>query len=311
MNKSNTEYLGRGIHNDKFLKSLINGNLKRMLVTVNADDDLDIQIRNNYLSIYYKGGSIAKVNSEKSIEFDEFYFYLGMKKTPKKVIMADKSIVQGLRTKRNLLTQKFKTGDYEDYFATAKEIINNWLVVNPKPERMEQHQLSISNKYNRSDYTIIDVEYQVSVKSEFACKFIPCGKDIPKNPRFDIIAINKNGAICIIELKKGIRALKGTSGLKEHWDCYKESIGRNFGPFVSEIQNLLKQKQNFNLIDKQIEITSTKPEFIFAYSFDNKTSVENQNKVFNEQYEKVGNKVKVIKLMEGTLELIDSESEIN
>ena len=41
MNKSNTEYLGRGIHNDKFLKSLINGNLKQMLVTVNDDDDLD------------------------------------------------------------------------------------------------------------------------------------------------------------------------------------------------------------------------------------------------------------------------------
>lgn len=307
MKTKDNKYLGRGIHKEKFVESLINGNLKRMLTVINNDDDLDIQIRNDYLNIYYKGGNIAKVNSEKSVGFDEFYFYLEMKKTPKKEIMDDKKIVRELRNKRNLLTQKFKTGDYEDYFSNAKKVIDKWLTKNPKPERMEQHELSISNQYNKSDYTIIDLEYQVSTKSDFACTFIPKGKDIPKNPRFDIIAINKLGELCVIELKKGAGALKGTSGLKEHWDCYKESIGRNYEPFVSEIKNLLKQKQDFKLIDKQLEIKKPIPNFIFAYSYDNKTSIEEQNKSFNEQYTKIGATIKVIRLLEGKLELTDTD----
>jgi len=309
MKKNGSKYLGRSIHKDKFVKSLVNGNLKQMLIAINNDNDLDIQIRNDYLNIYYKGGNIAKVNSEKSIGFDEFYFYLEMKKAPKKEIMNNKTIVQELRIKRNLMTQKFKTGDYKEYFSNAKEVMDEWLVINPKPERMEQHQLSISNQYNKSDYTIIDLEYQVSTKRDFACKFIPKGKDIPKKPRFDIIAINKLGEVCIIELKKGIGALKGISGLKEHWDCYKESIGRNYEPFVSEIKKLLKQKQDFNLIDKQIEIKKPIPEFIFAYSYDNKTSIEKQDELFDEQYKKIGTKIKVIRLKTGKLELRDNKSD--
>lgn len=299
-------YLGRGIHNKKFIESLTNGNLKRMLIVINSDNDLDVQIRNDYLNIYYKGGNIAKINSEKSVKFDEFYFYLEMKKNPKKEIMHDKKIVQELRNKRNSLTKKFKTGNYDDYFSNAKKIIDKWLTINPKPERMEQHQLSISNQYKKSDYTIIDLEYQVSTKSDFACTFIPKGKDKPKNPRFDIIAINKRGELCVIELKKGTGALKGTSGLKEHWDCYTESIGRNYEPFISEMKKILKQKQEFKLIDKQLEIKEPLPKFIFAYSYANKTSVDEQNKSFDDQYKKIGTKIPVIKLERGKFELTES-----
>jgi len=305
------KYLGRGIHKEKFVESLKNGNLKRMLTFINNDDDLDIQIRNDYLNIYYKGGNIAKVNSEKSIVFDEFYFYLEMNKTSKKEIMDNKKIVRELKNKRNLLTLMFKTGDYEDYFSNAKKVIDKWLIKNPKPERMEQHKLSISNQYNKSDYTIIDLEYQVSTKSDFACTFIPKGKDKPKNPRFDIIAVNKFGELCVIELKKGTEALKGTSGLKEHWDCYKESIGRNYEPFVSEMKNLLKQKQDFKLIDKQLEIKESQPKFIFAYSYDNEASIKEQNEFFNEQYKKIGVEIKVIRLQKGKFELIDKDVKID
>ena len=73
---NNVKYLGRGIHNEKFLESLKIGNLKRMLQIINNDNRLDVQIRNDYLNIYYRGGSIARVNSGSSVEFDMFYFYL-------------------------------------------------------------------------------------------------------------------------------------------------------------------------------------------------------------------------------------------
>ncbi len=80
------EYLGRGIHKPKVIASLKRGKLREMLDIINNDNDLDVQIRNDYLNIYYKGGNIAKVNSENSVEFDMFYFYLEHDESPKKEI---------------------------------------------------------------------------------------------------------------------------------------------------------------------------------------------------------------------------------
>ena len=307
MGKQNKQvnYLGRGIHNKKFLASLKSGVLSQMLNVINKDIDLDVQIRNNYLNIYYNGGNIARVKSENSVEFDMFYFYLEMEKTPKKIIKNDIVEVNKLKSKRDLLIRKFKERDYITYFSDAKEIMDKWLEINPKPERMEQHKLSAYNQYDKSDYTIIDLEYQVSTKSDFACTFIPDGKDKAKNPRFDIIAINKQGKLCVIELKKGAGALQGTSGLKEHWDCYQQSIGRNHLPFMNEMKNVLAQKQEYYLINKQVKIEFERPEFLFAYSYDDKKSVGEQDKVFQTEYNNVGAHIQVIKLKKGEFKLMD------
>lgn len=304
MNK--TEYLGRGIHNQKFLDSLKTGNLSKMLAVINADKDLDVQIRNDYLNIYYQGGSIAKVNSENSIEFDEFYFYLEMMTKPKKEIEKDATIVNGLKSQRNKLVKKFKERDYQRYFSEAKTVMDNWLKINPKPERILQHQLTVENQNNSSDYTIIDLEYEISTLSDFACTFIPSGKDKPKKPRFDIIAVNKKGQLCVIELKKGIGALYGDSGLKEHWDCYQQSIMRNYQSFMNEMRLILKQKKEFGFLPPSLEIIHPEPVFKFAYSYDVKDSFEIQDKAFAKEYEKIGQKIPVIKLMDGTLRLSDN-----
>lgn len=301
----NVKYLGRGIHNENFIESLKIGNLKKMLQVINNDNRLDVQIRNDYLNIYYRGGNIARVKSESIVEFDKFYFYLDMKNTPKKDLNPKDKVFTELTLQRDLLIAKFKEGKYKDYFKQAKTVMNKWLKINPKPERMEQHKLSIQNKYNKSDYTIIDLEYQVSTDSDFACTYIGKEKGEPKKPRFDIIAVNKQGKLCVIELKKGTRALTNTSGLKEHWDCYQNSIGQNHQPFMNEMENLLKQKQAFDLIDKQLKIKSPIPEFMFAYSYDNNTSKEYQDKVFLKECNKIDSAIHVIKLPKGTLKLMD------
>lgn len=301
----NSTFLGRGIHKPNFLKSLINGNLKQMLNVINSDIDLDVQIRNDYLNIYYNGGNIAEVHSDKSVVFDEFYFYLDIKINPTKLIKEDKEVVKKLRSERDSLTNKFKESDFKGYFSDAKIVMDKWLKANPKPERMEQHKLSIENQYNKSDYTIIDLEYQVSTKSDFVCTYTPNGKDKPKEPRFDIIAINNQGNLCVIELKKGTKALYGRSGLKEHFVCYQKSIGMKHEPFMIEMENLLEQKQAFNLIDKQLKIKSPIPEFMFAYSYDDKTTIENQDKAFHIECDNVGVPVHVLKLAKGTSKLLD------
>jgi hypothetical protein len=294
----NVKYLGRYIQNEKFLESLTKGNLKQMLQIINNDNRLDVQIRNDYLNIYYMGGNIAKVNSERCVEFDKFYFYLDKDISHKTIIMNDSRVVSELTLQRNLMIAKYKEGKFKEYFEEAKAVMDKWLKINPKPERMEQH--------NKSDYTIIDLEYEVSIKSDFACTYTAKDKGKPKKPRFDIIAINKQGKLCVIELKKGTAALTNTSGLKEHWDCYQESIGRNYKPFMNEMEKLLEQKQDFDLIDKQLKIKCPVPEFMFAYSYYGNSSEENQDKVFLKECNKIDTAIHVIILAKGTFKLMDS-----
>ena len=67
----------------------------------------------------------------------------------------------------------------------------------------------------RNDYVVLDLEYAVSRNSAFAYN----GDKKKVVPRFDIIAIG-NGQIVVIELKKGLGATVGVSGIGPHIDCY-------------------------------------------------------------------------------------------
>ncbi len=298
----NKKYLGRGIHSEKFIKALSSGHLKPMLDLINTDkhSDLDVQIRNNYLNIYYAGGNIAKLNNEKSIDFDMFYFCLE-KDRSRNDLLKDQAVMGDLKLKRDELIQKFKKGDYDAYFTEAKAVIDTWLREFKKPEQMEQHQISIENRYAKSDYTIIDLEYQVSSESPFACKLEVNGK--AKKPKFDIIAVDKTGKLCVIAFKKGTGALAGASGINEQTMCYTQSIGLNYEPFIEEMKNLLKQKQMFQLVDKAVEITSPYPAFMFAYAYDS-TNIAREDRLFNREYAKIKATIPVIKLAKGSFKLL-------
>ena len=109
---------------------------------------------------------------------------------------------------------------------------------------------------------MLDLEYAVSRNSAFAYN----GDKKKVVPRFDIIAIG-NGQIVVIELKKGLGATEGVSGIGPHIDCYDHTIGRdNGGLFVKEMRELLAQKQEFGLLDSKLKITKERPKFIFAFS---------------------------------------------
>ena len=273
------EYKGRGIHKEIFKSSLKSGYLMQLLKLVQRDEELDIQIRQDYLNIYYEGGNLGKLKGEKSIEFDMNYFSLGDDEAKK--------------NSHEELIKKFKEGDFEGYLKDAKEVMKAKFDANPKEERKDQHFLSLNNKFNGgSDYTILDLEYQVSTKSDFSCTY-PAGAESFKKPRFDIIAVNKDGKLCIIELKKGTGALGNTSGLKEHYDCYLASVGRNPKSFLNEMKNLLDQKKEFGLIDHECEIKHEEIEFMFAYAFD-KSDKQTQENKFLDVYSTIGCDLKIL-----------------
>ena len=71
----------RGL-SETFLEDLLSGYLKPILECVKNDDTLFLGIRENYINIYYRGGSILKLTENKKnylAEFNANYFQVEKK----------------------------------------------------------------------------------------------------------------------------------------------------------------------------------------------------------------------------------------
>lgn len=187
------------------MKSLTEGGELQTFLRIVQDpkEDLTLQIRNNYINVYYMGGNVAKIKSPRSIDVDENYF------RTKKKQCNDTEDVKRAKAKRLKVINLFKDGKFREYLNEVRFAMSHYWDIEPKgvEEKKSQHEMSILNKFGKSDYTIIDLEYEVSKESNF--KY--CGKrrtvtnSIP-TPRFDIIAVrNKDARLCVIELKKGVK----------------------------------------------------------------------------------------------------------
>lgn len=300
---SKEKYLGRFIYNNELYESLRNGNFKELVDMVINDNSLNIHIRPGYLEIYYNGGLIAKINSEKSIVFNENYYYI-YKKIPTTKAIKYEAVKGNLVAHRKSLIKKFKSFNFREYFIEAKLIMDKWFEVNNTPELYEQHFISLENQFGDLDYTVIDIEYKVSTESPFACTYIPKGSKVPKEPKFDILALDRNGVLCVMELKVGKGSLSGTSGLLEHYECFTNSVMLSPEPFIEEIKIMLKQKKELGIIDNSLEISEKNPEFMFIYCYDEKNSIVEQDYEFDKEYNKIGKNIKVIKLKQGSYKLV-------
>ena len=161
-----------------------------------------------------------------------------------------------------------KSGGVGEYSTKMKKIMDEWesdlnKIGISHDEKNEQQLISMNNRGN-TPYTVIDLEYAVSTTSTFYYD----GKLEKKVPRFDIIAVDKYGQLYVIELKTGLGAIDNDSGIGPHMDCFEHTIGRDQNnSFLNEMAELLEQKKDLNLIDKEITInTDKKTQFIFAFS---------------------------------------------
>ena len=263
-----SKFFKRGIHNKKFLYEIENGSLKPLVELVNSNEDLVLQIRDDYFNVYYQGGNVAKVTSSKSVDFDENYFRTHIEKS--------KENWEEIKKKRQTTMALFKKGLFSDYIDTVKSAMkyywDNVLEGKGVAEKMAQHQICILNT-NQTEYTVIDLEYQVSTESIFKYR----GKRKTKSgglpsPRFDIVAIrNSDHRLCVIELKKGTKALKDPSGVQEHAESFVHTIGfdkKTKNAFLQQVIDswLTQMKKKLKLIDEIVFIDTTlEPEFLYAY----------------------------------------------
>ena len=294
----------RLITSKELLQKLIKGDYKEIIeFAAKRKNDLDVQIRDNYLNIYYRGGNLLRIHP-RSFFFDEFYFHRNVKKLRKthlqeKAKEGDKKakaqwadyIVKRQRM-FDLLKEK---GGISRYCKEMKAVMDVWekelnTIDISHDEKNEQQLISMNNR-GETAYTVIDLEYAVSTTSNFKYN----GILDKKVPRFDIIAVDKTGQVYVIELKTGLGAIDNESGIGPHIDCFNHTIGRdNNGEFLDEMYNLVEQKKQFDLIAPDTSLDKDKkPEFIFAFS--DKTG-EDKLKEFIDACRNIGYRGKIIYL---------------
>lgn len=246
--------MGRGL-SDNFLKALKKGMLSPVLNLVKADTTLCLEIRENYINIYYRGGNILRIE-----ECDDAY-KAGF----------DRKYLDELSTRvpQSLPESLISSTDVDSWTLVMpflKHEMDLWFGRNPKNEREFQQLIVRENNLGRcaksTDYFICDIEYANN------------------NGRFDLLAVrwpssgserknNENLGLAFIEMKYCDSALTGKAGLKKHLKDMDSFLSdkRRLDDLKSEMRSVFNQMRGLGLINNQKDISqfnNDKPEYIFV-----------------------------------------------
>lgn len=244
------------------------GVIRPILQRVQQDDTLQLAIRDGYINIYYRGGSLLRLSEKLAgyykAEFERKYAKgtLPIPVLPAKVDSVDKSVL------------------WVNAFPTLKNIMDLWLTRHRKAEREFQQLVARENNYsiisNKSDYFIVDIEYSQ-----------------PKsNSRLDMLAIRwlagqqrKTGNQCrpvLIEMKYADGALQGRSGILKHLKDIDELIAdeTRYAMLLQTMQSQFHQLAALDLLkfnrgksNAVVELNVTdKPEVVFLLANHNPRS---------------------------------------
>lgn len=245
----------------KFINDLKeeNGLLHSLLERIREDSTLCLEIRKNYINVYYRGGSIMKVERKINyeIEFDNHY----LKGNKYKI---ETNLPPVLCTQNDI-------SEWIIAIPSLKQVMDCWFNRHPKEEREFQQIVSRENNSyaigSSTDYFIIDIEY-----------------DNHKGARFDLVAVEweSHGTIrklqrgyepklSLIEMKYGDGAISGKAGMLEHIEDFTKycALDRGFAMLKEEMVAIFKQKRELGLIPSLInnrnvvEKFSNEVDFIF------------------------------------------------
>ena len=238
---------------DEMLNAFLSGELSSLLEAVKKDDTLDLELRGNSVNIYYRGGSIFKIeeiNNSFSISFDINY-----------CIESSTSLSGNPSPAEAVANLPF-----------YKQAMDWWFHKHPKYEREFQQVIARENNNqgkisSGTDYYIADIEFADG------------------NARFDMVALKwlSNGAVrrdtsrislALIEVKYGDGALKGTAGIEKHLEDFRAFLSdrEKVSDFCRDMSLVFSQKCRLGLVDglneKQydVKISSLDPEVIFLFA---------------------------------------------
>ena len=190
----------------EFMKSLMEGMLVDILARVKKDHTLDLQIRQDEVHIYYRGGNILGLNRIAS-GFETSF--------EKKYVREEQALVR-IEALPRCISVKEEAQQWVDCFSLLKQSMDFHFSRSQKNEREFQQLFIRENNYsnlaNGTDYFMVD------------CEYIHPNSTV--NGRADLVGLKwksegsarKKGEVglAMIEVKFGDAALCGTSGLYEH-----------------------------------------------------------------------------------------------
>lgn len=240
---------------DSFKHALLEGSLKPVLQAVQQDDDLDMELRGEYITVYYRGGRLFSVCQKESK-----FVYQGI----------DKQYV------KDTVVPDVMQVDILNYIGQCKRIVDRYIQESSKNhlgEKEIQQMVVKENNYSPvsadTDYFIIDMEYQDGGR------------------RFDLVALRwdsttsarKRGkvSLAVIEVKQGFKTIRSagddSSGLRGHQKDFYEFLEDNAKKeaFCEDMLSVFLQKYELGLIRnighlsekiKNIDMDKTKIDFI-------------------------------------------------
>ena len=234
-----------------FIGDLLSGELAPFLKAVKEKpDQLSLEVRGGYVSIYYKGGSLLKIARQNSGRY-RFTF------DSKYCLHKDDTSVFDVISKFD----PYSVETYEANLSLLMQEMDSWFIEHPKPERDFQHTLLVSNP------EIIDIEYQIG-----------------KRMRLDMLAVHA-GKLMVIENKYGNGAVTGSAGLAKHYKDMCEVLRDKdlYSEIIGSVVRISEAKYALGLTDRAIretEIADAEILFLLAgYNERSKTAVNETKKM--------------------------------
>lgn len=268
-------FMPRGL-TGRLLPSLKSGILEEILKNVQNDDTLCIEIRQDYINIYYRGGNILKIeetNNEFKTHFAEKYLSgvttVNIKALPKK-LQNQADVVKWINA-----------------IPSIKHEMDHWFYKHPKCEREFQQLVVWENNCspisNCTDYFIIDIEYANREGARFDMVAIEWESDANKRKLYK----GYLPKLACIEMKYGDNALKGESGLIDHIKQLKQFFSNKVkkNSFLVEMIEILRQKRKLDLIpglkgkSNEVKKLQSKIDVIFLLANHDPASVILQNEL--------------------------------
>lgn len=247
----------------KFLEDLQQGRLVELARKIRRDDTLMLALRGKSINVYYRGGSILRLE-QKGAEYVAYF---------------DPNYAMGETVPElpGLISAPEHCSDWVKALPQLKELMNSFLSTHAKSEREFQQLVAWENNRspiaNSTEYFITDIEYA----------------DVRQSARLDMLGMKwlsnsrKDGSACtpvFIEMKYGIDAYDGDAGIIAHIEDLKAILGdpARLTALTETIADQFNQLALLDLISfnrsKKIEKISVsgRPEVIFLLANHNPRS---------------------------------------
>jgi hypothetical protein len=227
---------------DTFLNCLKSGFLSEISEYVKHDHDLNLEIRNSYINIYYKGNSLLKLSESGA--------------PPRYKAVIDKKFLEKAR-----ISLDFTESNVPQFVNNIPLIKENIIKYGGNSLELEYEQNIIrANNFehrNNTEYFIVDRQYTV------------------KEGRFDLTGIywkmdgrrrNQQVPVCLMEIKFALN--NDIRDVHEQLAKYYEPIKDNAAEIAEEMETVFRQKLELKLYDQPSERITAMKTLTFCRNID-------------------------------------------